>query len=153
MTKHALRLVELPPVQEDGFLYKPFTTMDGFQQPWWEDLAYGYKRNRNFFFSFFEDQIEVARAEIELKNDAGSHYGFRTPSNPCAVIHFFEVAEGRRRTGVGTQALSLLRSRFGFSPLVAYSEEADDFWDSLGWNRHEYPDSAAYRPLYVDTSR
>jgi hypothetical protein len=38
--------------------------------------------------------------------------------------------------------------------LVAFSEEADEFWSSLCWDRFDHPDGPTfYRPLFVQPAR
>jgi hypothetical protein len=47
-------------------------------------------------------------------------------------------------------AVQLIADRYEATPLVAFSEGADDFWGSLGWARYVHriePDD--YRPMYV----
>lgn len=38
--------------------------------------------------------------------------------------------------------------------LIAYSEDADAFWDSLGWDRFAHPEGPKFhRPLFVQPAR
>jgi hypothetical protein len=32
---------------------------------------------------------------------------------------------------------------------VVFSEEADGFWASLGWERYDYPEEPGYRALFI----
>jgi hypothetical protein len=43
-----------------------------------------------------------------------------------------------------------LERRFPNRRLLAFSEEADGFWTSLGWERFDHPDGPRfYRPLFI----
>jgi hypothetical protein len=60
--------------------------------------------------------------------------GFSPPTGPPSNL---DLSRGR---GVGTQVVQGLRKRQRGSRLLAYSERADGFWASLGWERFDHPD-------------
>jgi GNAT superfamily N-acetyltransferase len=146
--------MQLKPDTSGSVIYKPFSESDDFTDGWWDDTIYGFEPDLQRFYSFFVGQHEVARAEIEVQDALNQEYEQPAHPGPYAVIHFFEVSEDHRRKGYGTDAVQLLADRHAGLPLVAYSQNADDFWASLGWARHEHttePDS--FRPMYVGDPR
>ena len=65
-------------------------------------------------------------------------------------IQFIEVSKDFRREGIGTLIVRQLEAHHRDRTLVAFSEAADDFWESLGWRRYDHPTEARfYRPLFV----
>lgn len=71
-----------------------------------------------------------------------------------AKIWYFEVSSDARRRGNGRRAINLLVSELGPRTLFAFSEEADLFWEGIGW--HHYPRSdgdATYQRLYVQPTQ
>lgn len=153
----ALTLLRLKPLTEGGTVYKPFSTDDDFTDGWWDDSLYGYASPEEVdeqFFAFFIGQTELARAEVEVVDRLEGDYATPSVSGPYAVIHFFEVSSDHRRRGYGRQVIELLADRFAGTHLVAYSEDADEFWGSLGWVRYAHrTEPLHYRPMYVATAR
>lgn len=60
--------------------------------------------------------------------------GFSPPTGPPSNL---DLSRGR---GVGTQVVQGLGKRQRGNRLLAYSERADGFWASLGWERFDHPD-------------
>ena len=146
----ALTLIRLRPDTSGPVVYKPFSESDDFTDGWWDDAIYGYGPDLQRFYSFFAGQHEVARAEVEVQDTLNEEY--ENPSHPglYAVIHFFEVSADHRRRGYGTDAVQLIADRYAGTPLVAYSQDADDFWGSLGWTRHEHAkEPADNRTMFI----
>jgi hypothetical protein len=56
-------------------------------------------------------------------------------------LSFLEVAARYQRQGlgIGTRAVQGVMDRYTDVGLLAYSEEADGFWDRLGWRKFEHP--------------
>lgn len=152
MTDGPLTLMRLKPDTSGSVIYKPFSESDDFTDGWWDDAIYGFEPSQRFY-AFFVGQHEVARAEIEVQHTLNPEYEPPGHPGPYAIIHFFEVSEDHRRIGYGTDAVQLLADRYEDMPLVAYSQNADEFWGSLGWPRYEHttePDS--FRPMFVSTT-
>jgi ribosomal protein S18 acetylase RimI-like enzyme len=144
-----LTLMRLRPDTSGAVIYKPFSESDDFTDGWWDDAIYGFEPTQHFY-SFFVGQHEVARAEIELQDVLNPEYEQPAHPGPYAVIHFFEVSEDHHRKGYGTEAIQQLADRYEAMPLVVFSEDADEFWGSLGWDRHEHTTEPEHsRPMYV----
>lgn len=67
-------------------------------------------------------------------------------------IAFIEVAPAECGRGIGTQAVRALEQRHRDRQLLAYSEEADGFWASLGWEPFHHPDGD-WRTLFIQPAR
>lgn len=144
-----LTLMRLNPDTSGSVVYKPFSESDDFTGGWWDDEIYGYEASQHFY-AFFMGQHEVARVEIEVQDDLNPEYRRPAHPGPYAVIHFFEVSKDHRRRRHGTAATQLIVGRYRGTPLVAFSEDADEFWGSLGWARYEHADDPGHhRPMYV----
>lgn len=149
----SLTLMRLKPDTSGAVAYKPFSESDDFTGDWWDDEIYGYDPSQHFY-AFFDGQHEVARVEIEVQDTVNPEYEQPAHPGPYAVIHFFEVSADHRRKGHGTDAVQQLAGRYAGTPLVAYSQDADDFWGSLGWVRHEHKTEPEHsRPMYVSEPR
>lgn len=70
-------------------------------------------------------------------------------------IQFIEVAIEARGRGIGTRVLQSLGKRHPDRRLLAYSEGADGFWTSLGWQRFDHPDGQPQldRALFIQPVR
>ena len=65
-----------------------------------------------------------------------------------------EVATAQLRRKVGTRVVHDLMERHSGRRLFAYSEEADEFWASLGWQRFDHPEGPQFhRPLFIQSAR
>lgn len=149
----SLTLMRLNPDTSGSVVYKPFSESDDFSDEWWDDTIYGFEPTQHFY-SFYDGQYEVVRVEVEIQDVLNEEYEQPAHPGPYAVIHFFEVSEEHRRKGYGTEAVHLVADRYPGLPLVAFSQDADDFWGSLGWARYEHrtePDFS--RPMYVSQPR
>lgn len=98
--------------------------------------------------------IEVARFELDDDVWLENYLGVPPLRAPALEIQFVEVHSAHQRRGVRRQPVELLRYRYTDRVLVAFSEEADEFWEALGWSRHIHKDDDGIappsRPLYVD---
>ncbi|MGV3712858.1 GNAT family N-acetyltransferase [Pseudolysinimonas sp.] len=129
----------------------PFTPgVPGFTPEWWEDRIKPFDRpTAEWFLSFTEDGIEVARGIVF--EDVRLHPKFvgLTDRGPHVEIVRFEVRDGYRGSGIGRQAIDAIVAQFPGRRLFAFSKDADDFWNHVGWTllvRSE-PDSMTY-PTY-----
>lgn len=96
-----------------------------------------------------EDDVEVARVEIDDPGGINPAYTGVPDLDPERLeIQFIEVADAAHRRGVGTHVVYALQERHPDRRLFAYSEEADDFWASLGWERFDHP-NGINRPLFI----
>lgn len=130
----------------------PFERSADFREGWWDNVPRAYDNGDMEFLSFRIADSEVARARISLNKQPGSDYGVPWLASGYAELERLEVASRYRqpRTGIGTRAIQAVIDRHRDVGLLAYSEGADGFWDTLGWHRFEHPDGMpSGRPLYV----
>lgn len=126
----------------------------GFDRSWWEYRFFTGAPN-DWYFSVLDHQDrEVARLELDETFPIEAYpSAARAVRRPVLEVEFFEVRDDHRLTGVGTAAVALALASFQDRQLVAMSEQADEFWASLGWSRHRHRDDAGPRefsqPLYV----
>lgn len=134
------------------YTWLPFPdTHAPFTVGWWDDAWRFHHPGKRRWFQATAVGVEVGRVEIE-SGDGDDYYVGREilGEDPILGIEFIDVAETHRRRGVGTAIVRQLEDRFRGHRLVAFSEDADVFWRSLGWIRIEHPEGAElYRPLFV----
>jgi len=65
-------------------------------------------------------------------------------------IQLIEVSGTHCRRGIGTAVVRAVAATHPTRRLVAFSEEADAFWASLGWDRFQHETEPKYwRSLFV----
>lgn len=144
-----LTLMSLKPDTTGAVICKPFSSSDDFTDGWWDDAIYGFEPSQHYY-SLYDGQHEVVRVEVEVQDTLADEYELPVHPGPYAVIHFFEVSEDHRRRGYGAEAVQLIDDRYEDMPLVAFSEDADLFWGSLGWSKFEHKTEPLHsRPMYV----
>lgn len=101
-----------------------------------------------WYVQVVEAGAEVAR--VELKEDVDIEHYANVPviGSERLEIAFIEVATAECSRGIGTQVVRALEQRHSDRRLLAYSEEADQFWASLGWEPFHYPDGD-WRTLFI----
>ena len=128
--------------------WQPYAEDDNFTRHWWHrpwDLG-----NRYSLWSVRQDDIEVARIELDQEVSYDHYKGVPNLGSQVLEIDFFEVSSAERGQGLGCSALQLVAERFPGRRLVAFSEGADRFWSGLGWTRYDHPRGfPAYRPFFV----
>lgn len=130
--------------------HSPFETSIEFTDSWWDTVPSDYENGNVEFLLFRMDDLEVARAQILLNRRPNPDYGVFPVASAYIDLAFFEVASSHVRRGIGTLAVQALSNRYPHVGLLAYSEEADAFWNTLGWHRYEHPEGTlSFRPLYV----
>ena len=102
-------------------------------EQWWDDAPYLVEDP--WYVQVLEAGIEVAR--VELDEEVGIEHYAAVPAIGAErlEIQFIEVAMAARGRGVGTRVVRGLAERHPGRRLLAYSEGADGFWASLGWER------------------
>lgn len=127
----------------------PFAPSDAFTDGWWNEVPYNYGDGGTEFLSFNLGEFEVARAEIEFNKSPGNLYRVPKLAQRYIDLAFFEVAENSRRRGIGSAAVDAVVERYPGYGVLAYSEDADEFWASQGWVRFEHSRNPRNRPLFV----
>lgn len=129
----------------------------GFRHQWWVD-QFAHTRNPDHRPYSFTDETgkEVARALLRAR--AGfvdlEDAGVSLPADAVSV-DFLEVRADLLypRRGVGTRVVRELEFLHPVSTLYAFSEDADEFWRSTGWEFMLRRDGrTSYRPMFVSTA-
>ena len=87
------------------------------------------------FFEVRSEGIEVARVELDEHVHIEHYPDVPLLGDAALEIQLIEVHQKHRRQGIATEVVRLLARAHPERRLVAFSEEADQFWDSLGWRR------------------
>lgn len=139
-----LVLIEKRRGSDDRSLWQPFVNNEGFTEYWWS----GTVTYDSTFLEVRSEGIEVARVELDEHVHIEHYLDVPLLGDVALEIQLIEVHKEHRRQGIATEVLRLLAQAHPERRLVAFSEEADQFWDSLGWRRHEPPETLM-RPLYI----
>lgn len=125
--------------------FMPFDESAGFEDRWWHEFRYDAEHLR--WYSVDSVCEEVARVELELDADCGTSYGITPPAEGFVEITFIEVRENQRRRGIGRRTVEFLTNHLHPGrQFAAFSEEADEFWASLGWTGHYHPEDRGRGP-------
>jgi len=121
---------------------------------WWDEPRHYYV-GEPWFVQVLEGDDEVARVELDDPGGVNPQYSDVPKLGAERLeIQFIEVANGARSRGIGTRVVRALEDRHRDRRLFAYSEEAHDFWASLGWERFDHPDGPRFhRPLFIQRAR
>jgi len=130
----------------------PFDRAVAYDNPhWWDDVP--YLLDDPWFVQVLEDGVEVARVEFVEDGSVNPTYaGVPVIGAERLMIHLIEVAIAARGRKIGTQVVRGLEERNPDRRLIAYSEDADCFWNSLGWKRYVHPTKRS-RPLFIQPAR
>lgn len=114
-----------------------FDEHDGFTEDWWKRRIGDNPQCR--FIQVLSDGVEVARIELDERVYT-AHYERAPDLGAIALeIQLIEVSDKYRRRGIGKAVVRRLAELYPDRRLVAYSEEADDFWSSLDWQAYYRP--------------
>lgn len=132
----------------DKYLWTPFELSDDFAPDWWDRVP--YLDDDPHYVQVLRDGVEVARVELDHDLRGSAHVRAPRLGDQALEIQFLEVADPHRGQGIGTEVVRLLVEQYPDHRLLAMSEDADGFWSSLGWDRHDHRDGPQrYRPLFV----
>jgi hypothetical protein len=134
----------------------PFDWSVGYENDqWWDDVRYYYV-TEPWFVQVLEGDTEVARVELDDPGGINPEYtGVPELGDERLEIQLIEVATAAARRGIGTGVVRGLAQRHRDRRLFAYSEEADAFWASLGWDRFDHQDGQPqfHRALFIQPAR
>lgn len=122
---------------------------------WWDEPR-RYSVSEPWFVQVLEDGVEVARVEFDDPGGINPEYtDVPELGDERLEIQFMEVATAVRNQGVGTRVVQGLAELHHQCRLFAYSEEADEFWASLGWDRFDHRDGQPqfHRALFIQPPR
>lgn len=146
----ALEFVDYRRGPADKYSWAPrFDTAITYEHPhWWDEVRY-YVNDPWFVQVVDEDGVEVARVELDDPGGISPKYT-EVPElgDDRLEIQFIEVPTASRRRGIGTRVVQGLAERHRDRRLFAYSENADEFWTRLGWDRFNHPEDG-WRPLFI----
>lgn len=125
----------------------------GFDDGWWHGRAEKVGDDSLGAITYLQlclNGIEIGRAEVGPWDLSDSYLGFEETVKVWE-IQFIEIRKEYRNQGFGIEFVRLLTESFPDRPLIAYSEEADDFWVSAGWHRCPGNDGETMgnRPLFI----
>jgi hypothetical protein len=129
-------------------------SVDYENDQWWDEPRHYYV-GEPWFVQALEGGVEVARVELDDPGGINPEYtGVPELGDKRLEIQLIEVATAAGRRGVGTRVVRGLAELHSGRRLFAYSEEADEFWASLGWDRFDHPDGPRFqRPLFIQPAR
>jgi predicted acetyltransferase len=129
--RSTMALVELELLELDRTA--PYTQHDGFNADWWRPRA----GDNYTHLQVHLDGVEVARVLL----DEVVHIEYYVDTPPLGAtalqIELIEVSDKHRRQGMGREVVHRLAQLRPDRRLVAFSEGADKFWESLKWRRHK----------------
>jgi GNAT superfamily N-acetyltransferase len=150
-------LIDLPPPilvdrrrdpGDDKYTWVPFEPSDQFTSAWWDDPP--YLDDDPWFVQALLDGEDVARVNLDPEVHIDHYAGVPDLGGSGLEIAFFEVSAAHQRRGIGTAVIRSLVAEHPDRRFVAFSEEADEFWVSLGWERFlNATDPDHYRPLFI----
>lgn len=148
-----MQMQRVPLVEKYAVGWKsPFPpNAEGFTSQWWDMPVRSKNPNANEFYHWTMDGREVARALVKPGEKIFDRYeGIYAPFELVCNLQFFEVKGDLRIRGIGREAIRQLEIEFFDQTLIAFSEQADRFWRSVGWQLCPRVDhDPRYRPLFV----
>lgn len=130
----------------------PFDSAVVYQNPhWWDQQLW----DEPWFVQVLHNGVEVARVELDDPGGINPSYeGVPELGDERLGIQFIEVSTAAQGRGIGTEVVRRLADRHRDRRLFAYSEEADRFWASVGWDPFYDPRPGPVgRTLFVQPAR
>lgn len=144
-----LELVEhRRPPDVGRYEWQPYAEDGAFNHSWWARLW--SLDDRYSLWSVLQGDVEVARIQLDEEVQYDHYADVPDLGSEVMEVDFFEVSGQFRRAGLGSRSMDLVSQHFRNRRLLAFSEEADGFWATLGWSRYDHREGfPAYRPLFV----
>lgn len=140
--------VKRPGSLDTHYTWTPFRTDANFEPSWWNESRYRDDTYR--YLEFRLNDIEVARVALGADVTVDNYTAAPVLGDEALEIRLIEVSAEFRRRHIGTDVVQMIHQANPHRRLLAFSEQADHFWASLGWDRHDHPDGPAfYPPLFV----
>lgn len=124
----------------------PYQVVEGFNTSWWHTRAGRIDvnlRGSKEYLQFRVNGMEVGRAEVIDCHLADDYNGIDIPVE-TKEISFFEIRQDLRRCGYGTTFVQHIVAHYNGTPVIAFSEEADAFWSSIGWSYYQRKDGEGW---------
>ena len=143
-----LELIELRQGSADRCGGSPFEASDRFRHfDAWDRVR--YSNDNHWYIKALINGVEVGRADMDEVVHL-QEYGVDPDTQSKALeIQLIEVSSDHRLQGIARQILQQLSAQHPDRILVAFSEQADEFWSSMGWRRYDHPAEPRNRPLFV----
>lgn len=137
---------------DDRWWAPPFDSAVVYEHPHWWNRQLG---DEPWLVQVLANGVEVARVEFDDPGDINPNYeGVPTLGDERLEIQLIEVATAARGNRIGTQLVHGLADRHRDRRLFAYSEEADRFWASVGWEPFYDPGPGPVgRTLFIQPAR
>lgn len=140
--------LELVTVARRGRYDPPFDDDAGYTYGWW-DRWLGIDGDTQYLQAR-RDGNEIARVMLDERVGIEHYVGTPRLGSVALEIQFIDVRDDSRGRGIGTAVVDSLTRMFPDRRLVAFSEEADGFWSSLGWDRFDHPEGPPHwRALFI----
>lgn len=137
------------PAPHGHAVISPFEASEDFSQACWQAHEVIAASPSDLFYSITRSGEEVVRLIVVDHPDVDPDYGVPEAGDGLE-IDFMEVAQGRRRRGLGTKAIELLRQLHPGRTVFARPPEGEDaFWQSLGWDHLHHAQYGDYPPLFL----
>ena len=144
-----MALVELRRGQSNKYTWTPFALNANFNDQWWDRPP--YQDPDPWFVQAMLGDEEVARVELDDNVDFDHYRNTPNLSSRALEIQLIEVSAAHGCLRIGSEVVRRLVIQHRERTLVAFSEDADGFWSSLGWDRYDHPEGwPHYRPLFVE---
>lgn len=143
--------IRIEGLSEPIHLCKPFTELHGFNPRWWHGYAdVANSRECYEWVVLIVDNAELGRAEVMGERLDTVFTGLSSPVE-VKEIQFFEIREGHRGERLGTKFIALLEARYPGETLIVFSEDADDFWERIGWMHQPraFGDTTGMRKMFT----
>lgn len=127
----------------------PFEADPRFRAGWWDRWP---AASSSDFCGVEIGGVEVARIQLVEAVYPEEYVGVPSFGRDMLKIQLLEVAVDRRREGIGTRVVHALGHGFPGRRFEAFSEGADEFWMSLGWERFEHPDGR-HQLLFIEPAK
>lgn len=137
------------------YTWTPFEPSESYEHPEWWANARGAVGDP-WFVQALENGVEIARVQLDERGGIGDGYTDAPAINAHELleIQFIEVTTTARRRGVATRVVQALTEQHPDKHLMAYSEGADAFWESLGWDPfYDLSPGPPGRTLYIQPAR
>lgn len=144
-----LDLVDLRRGTANKYVWMPFESSDTYEQDhWWDHVP--YFDDDPWYVQVLEAGTEVARVELDEDVDIEHYLNVPAIGPERLEIQLIEVVAAFRGRGIGTRVVRSLAERHSNRRFVAYSQDADSFWTSLGWDRFDHPEGPMHhRALFI----
>jgi hypothetical protein len=133
-----LQIVKRTPVGKRKYWYPTYESSSDFMMPWWRE-AYGCEPPAaDHWVSILLCHREVARCKYVMTGARVDPVLGDLPHGQLDILAF-EVAVPMRRKGVGRRAVQAIRDQNPLPRMTALNDGAESrqFWDGIGWIRHE----------------